>query len=203
MAPNFSDLRILHIASSNPGKIREFREAGILNGLQVEALPDIDLLPQCVEDGLTFEDNARKKALHYSRFTDGIVFADDSGLVVDALGSAPGVHSARYAGPQATDEENNRKLLAELARLPGAPRTAHYVCVIAVAQKNKLLTVVEGRAEGTIIAEARGNGGFGYDPYFLYSQYGKTFAELAPREKLEVSHRGDAFRKLLYYLREI
>jgi len=205
----------LYLASSNSGKLREFREAAAARGITVEALPQFDKLAVCVEDGATFEVNACKKALHYSRNFQGLVFADDSGISVDALGGAPGVHSARFAGPDATDEQNNELLLAELRRVeaewrtqagatarPPAPfdRAAHYDCVIALAQGGQVLAVVEGRVEGVIIDEPRGTGGFGYDPYFFFPPLGKTFAEITPEEKFAVSHRGAAFRKLLDYL---
>jgi XTP/dITP diphosphohydrolase len=213
----------LYLASSNPGKLREFRHAASPRGIHVEPLPRIESLPACIEDGRTFEENARKKALHYSAYVSGPVFADDSGICVDALRGAPGVFSARFAGPDATDNENNRKLLEELRRLETAPgsgraslraaleergiapavenqpsrRTAHYVCVIALAHCGRILCVAEGRADGVILDEPRGTGGFGYDPYFFYAPLGKTFAELKAEEKFAVSHRGQAFRKLL------
>jgi XTP/dITP diphosphohydrolase len=224
----------LYLASSNPGKLREFREAASARGIPVEPLPGIESLPACIEDGRTFEENARKKALHYSAYVSGPVFADDSGICVDALRGAPGVFSARFAGPVATDDENNRKLLEELRRVEGelrrvetaieglspaslraaleergiAPaveyqpirRTAHYVCVIALAQCGQILCVTEGRADGVILDEPRGTGGFGYDPYFFYPPLGKTFAELKAEEKFAVSHRGKASRKLLDFL---
>jgi XTP/dITP diphosphohydrolase len=162
---------------------------------------------------VTFEENAGKKALHYSAHVDGPVFADDSGICVAALGGAPGVHSARWAGPDADDEANNQKLLAELRRVETsgnnagraqvfAPtrRAAHYICVIVLAERGRIRTVVEGRARGIIVDTPRGSGGFGYDPYFFYPPLGKTFAELTPEEKFAVSHRGEAFRKLLDWL---
>ena len=125
------------------------------------------------------------------------MFSDDSGLCVDALGGAPGVFSARFAGPQASDEANNRKLLADLHSCPGPQRTAHYICVIALAQRGRVLAVTEGRVDGLILEAPRGSGGFGYDPLFFHPPLGKTFAELDPEEKFAVSHRGEAFRKLL------
>jgi XTP/dITP diphosphohydrolase len=201
----------LYLASANPDKVREFREAAGAQGFLLEAVPGIEHLPPCVEDGLTFAENARKKALHYSACTDGLVFADDSGISVDALGGAPGVHSARFAGPVTDDAANNRKVLAELRRLEetNAPkvehapnRAAHYVCVIVLAQEGKVLTTVEGRADGVIIDTTRGSGGFGYDPYFFFPPLGKTFAEITSAEKFAVSHRGEAFRRLLDYLGE-
>ncbi|TAM79134.1 MAG: RdgB/HAM1 family non-canonical purine NTP pyrophosphatase [Acidobacteria bacterium] len=190
----------VYLASTNPGKLREFRHAAEARGFEVELLPGIEGLPVCIEDGSTFEENACKKARCYSQWTDGMVFADDSGISVDALGSGPGIFSARYAGPEADDEANNQKLLRELAGIPPSNRTAHYACVIALARHGKILTVVEGRAEGLIRNEPKGTGGFGYDPYFYYPPLHRTFAELGMEEKFEVSHRGQAFRKLLDYL---
>ncbi len=191
----------LYLASGNPGKLREFREAALVEGVSVEPLPGIQSLPPSLEDGRTFEENARKKALHCSSYVSGLVFADDSGIAVNALGGAPGVHSARFAGPQADDAANNEKLLAEVQRVQDASRRAHYVCVIALAERGCILTVTEGRANGIILETPRGSGGFGYDPLFFYPPLGKTFAELSPEEKFAVSHRGEAFRKLLDYLR--
>lgn len=216
--PSGSSLATRHLSlflvSSNPGKLREFREAAAARGVTVSALPGFADLPPCVEDGATFAENACKKAVHYSRNFPGWVFADDSGICVDALDGAPGVYSARFAGPQAGDKQNNERLLADIHRIEvgarhGVPlqrpdrrfnRAAHYFCVIALANAGQVLTVVEGRADGVIIDEPRGAGGFGYDPYFLYSPLGKTFAEILPEEKFAVSHRGAAFRKLLDYL---
>jgi XTP/dITP diphosphohydrolase len=192
----------VYLASTNPGKLREFRNAAEGRGIGVELLSGIENLPACVEDGNTFEENACKKALYYSHWTEGMVFADDSGISVDALDSGPGVYSARYAGAQADDEANNQKLLHELAGVPPSNRTAHYVCVIALALHGKILTVVEGRADGLIQDEPEGTGGFGYDPYFFYPPLNRTFAELSMEEKFKVSHRGEAFRKLLDYLQD-
>jgi XTP/dITP diphosphohydrolase len=193
----------IYLASNNPGKLREFAEAATAFAIDVQLLPGIDILPVCIEDGNTFEVNARKKALYYSRFTESPVFADDSGLCVDALEGGPGVFSARFAGSAADDEANNQKLLSELARVPREKRSAHYACVIALAQRERILTVVEGRADGLIQDQARGANGFGYDPYFFYPPFSKTFAELNVNEKFAVSHRGEAFRKLLSYVSEV
>lgn len=190
----------LYLASTNPGKLREFREGARRYAVNVEILPGIRDIPACVEDGTTFEANARKKALYYSAQVGGWVFADDSGLEVDALGGTPGVHSARYAGPNADDASNNAKLMGRLREVPPASRTAHYVCVIALAGHGRVIAVTEGRADGTITESARGSRGFGYDPYFLYPPLGKTFAELNPGDKWSVSHRGEAFRRLLDHL---
>ncbi len=193
-------MRTIYLASSNPGKLREFAQAAAAARIDVQCLPGMENFPVCVEDGSTFEANARKKALYYSHFTERPVFADDSGLCVDVLGGAPGVFSARFAGPDADDEANNQKLLSELARYPLRKRSAYYDCVVALAQREHILTVVEGRANGVIQSEPRGSGGFGYDPYFFYPPLGKTFAELSVDDKFKVSHRGEAFRNLLAYL---
>jgi XTP/dITP diphosphohydrolase len=201
----------LWLASSSKGKLREFAEAARARGIDVEPLPEIDRREPCVEDGLTFEANARKKAEYYSRPGDGLVFADDSGIAVDALGGAPGVFSARYSGPGAADDANNAKLIAELRRAlhpegigpidsPNPRATAHYVCVIALARQGRIIAITEGRADGIIVTPPRGSGGFGYDPYFFFPALGRTFAELGPEAKFAVSHRGEAFRKLLDYL---
>ena len=193
----------LYVASSNPGKLREFREAGALRNVTVLPHPEFAKRRVCIEDGDTFEANARKKAIHYSLGFSGLVFADDSGICVDALGGAPGIYSARFAGPHATDQQNNEQLLAELRRRETQAhvnRAAHYICAIALAQQGQVLTVLEGRVDGLIIDEPKGAGGFGYDPYFFYPPYGKTLAETNPEEKFAVSHRGAAFRKLLDYL---
>lgn len=206
----------LYLASANPGKLREFRAAALARGIEVEPVPGIQALPSGIEDGLTFAENARKKALHFSQYAPGPVLADDSGIWVEALSGAPGVHSARFAGPEASDEANNQKLLEELHRVESrggrtsdqndqSPaharnRSAHYDCVIALAESGRLLTVVEGRVDGQIIDTPRGQGGFGYDPYFFYPPFGKTFAEISTEEKFTVSHRGEAFRKLLKFI---
>ncbi len=192
--------QILYLASSNPGKLREFREAALDCEWQVEPVPGMDTLPTCTEDGKTFEENARKKAIHYSRHCPGLVFADDSGLCVPALDGAPGVHSARFSAPDATDAGNNKKLLNELTSARGGDRGAYYVCIIAVAREGEAVKTFEGRVEGQILEAPRGEEGFGYDPLFLYEPLGKSFAEISGGEKFAVSHRGRAFRKLLDYL---
>ena len=193
---------LLFLASTNRGKLQEFGQAAQARGIAVEAVPGIAALPACVEDGATFEANAHKKALHYSAYSEGLVFADDSGICVDALGGAPGVYSARFAGPGADDDANNAKLINELRSFSFPERSAHYVCVIALAQLGKILTVAEGQADGIILDAPRGSGGFGYDPLFFYPTLGRSFAELTPEEKFAISHRGGAFRKLLDYLRK-
>ena len=193
-------MRRVIIATSNPGKLRDFAGAAVAHGITVASLPDFDSLPGVREDGATFEANARKKAEHYSRFAPGeIVLADDSGLEVDALGGAPGVHSARYAATSpegnADDRANNVRLLRELSRY--ADRTARFVCVIAAARDGHTLSTFRGEARGRILDAPRGAGGFGYDPLFFFPALGKTFAQLSPEEKAGVSHRGAAFRRFL------
>ncbi len=193
------------IATSNPGKLRDFAGAAASLGIEIGAIPNFASLPPVVEDGLTFEANARKKAEAYSRYVAAeIVLADDSGLEVDALGGAPGVHSARYAaeaphlaGVNSDDEANNARLLRELKRVPPEKRTARFVCVIAAAKDGRTLEVFRGQADGMILDAPRGSNGFGYDPLFYFPQIGKAFAELSAEEKAEHSHRGAAFRKFL------
>jgi XTP/dITP diphosphohydrolase len=200
--------RIL-IATSNPGKIRDFAGAASVHGIEVAPLPNFASLPPVVEDGATFEANARKKAESYSRHAAGeLVIADDSGLEVDALGGAPGVHSARYAAdePHAAeantdDEANNAKLVREIRSVSPEKRTGRFVCWIAAAREGKTLAVFEGKAEGIIIEQARGSNGFGYDPLFYFPAIEKTFAELTPEEKAKYSHRGAAFRSFLDWYR--
>ncbi len=168
-------------------------------------LPDFASLPPVVEDGLTFEANARKKAETYSRYAAGkFVLADDSGLEVDALGGAPGVHSARYAaeaphlaGVNSDDTANNARLLRELKRVVPEMRSARFVCVLAAARDGQTLEVFRGQAEGIILDAPRGLNGFGYDPLFFFPQIQKTFAELSAEEKAKYSHRGAAFRQFL------
>lgn len=192
-------MRRVLIATSNPGKLRDFAGAAAAHGITIAALPDLDSVPSVSEDGATFEANARKKAEHYSRFAPGeMVLADDSGLEVNALGGAPGVRSARYAATaegNADDRANNMRLLRELSGI--TDRNARFVCVIAAAQDGHTLATFRGEAEGSILQAPRGAGGFGYDPLFLVPALGKTFAELESEEKAAVSHRGAAFRKFL------
>ena len=154
---------------------------------------------QAVEDGATFRDNAIKKALHYAPYVDGLLFADDSGLEVDALGGAPGVYSARYSGEQATDESNNNLLLKNLRAIAGAnfPFPARFVCLIAVVRGAAVVGTYAGAVNGEILEAPRGSGGFGYDPLFFYPPFGCTFGEADAHSKFAVSHRGQALRKML------
>jgi XTP/dITP diphosphohydrolase len=185
----------LYCATGNPGKLREFRLAARSWSVDLELLPGFRELPAAVEDGATFEENAARKALHYAAYADGPVFADDSGLEVDALGGAPGVLSARYAGVQGADEANNRLLLDNLRGV--ADRTARFVCAIALVRNGSVVGTWRGAVEGRIIDTPRGDGGFGYDPLFWYEPFGCTFGEASAEQKLEVSHRGQALRAML------
>ena len=189
-------IRLL-LATSNPGKRDEYRAMAEGKPVQIDLLPDFSSLPPFDESAPTFAENAAGKALHYSRLTDETVLADDSGLVVPALGGAPGVHSSRYAGPGASDADRFRKLLREMRGKKGEDRKAHFVCVIAVAQRGVALSVVSALVEGVLLEEPRGTGGFGYDPIFYFPALGKTFAELSRQEKNRHSHRGIAFQRLL------
>ena len=192
-------VRIL-LATSNPGKLREYRELAGGTTLQIEPLPKFRDFPAFDESAPTFAENGAGKALHYSRFTSEIVLADDSGLVVPALGGAPGVHSARYAGPSATSADRVRKLLGEMAGKTGDERRARFVCVIALAQQGRALAIVSDCAEGFIASEPHGAGGFGYDPIFCFPDALRTYAEVSAQEKNLASHRGRAFRRLLELL---
>lgn len=214
-------MRIL-VASSNPGKLREYQAmasslaAAPTGGeaLEFDLLPTFASLSAFEESAPTFAENAAGKALHYSRFASDAVMTDDSGLVVPALGGAPGVNSARYAGPGASDADRVGKLLAELREYRRAPAglaqgqrdagatgpAARFVCVLALAKQGNVLAVFSDFVEGVLLDAPRGAGGFGYDPIFLYPPLGKTFAEIPREEKNLLSHRGRAFRKLLAYL---
>lgn len=191
----------LFLASSNPGKAEEFRVLANASGgetrVEIALLREFESLPPFEEGALTFAENAAGKALHYSRFADGLVFADDSGLVVPALRGAPGVHSARYAGVGASNAERVAKLLGEMRGKSGAERAACFVCAIALARAGRAVAVVSDRVDGEILEAPRGSGGFGYDAVFYFAPLKKTFAELRPEEKNSFSHRGKAFRKLL------
>jgi XTP/dITP diphosphohydrolase len=193
----------LYLASSNAGKLKEYRllaenaASAAPAPVELELLPQFDWLPEFEENAPTFAENAAGKALHYSRLSQGLVFADDSGLVVPALDSAPGVHSARYAGADATNSQRIEKLLREMQGKTGQARSGHFVCAIGLAQKGRVLAVATDRVDGEILESPRGASGFGYDPVFYFPPLKKTFAELSPEEKNQHSHRGKAFRKLL------
>jgi len=203
-------MRRILIATSNPGKLRDFAGAAASHEIEIAGIPNFASLPLAVEDGQTFEENARKKAEEYSQYVPGeIVVADDSGLEIDALNGEPGVHSARYAAPDllgtephlaeanTDDEANNARVLRELKDVSQEKRTGRFVCVLAAARNRETVATFRGTAEGTILDSPRGRNGFGYDPLFYFPQIGRTFAELSAEEKAKYSHRGAAFRQLL------
>lgn len=178
---------ILRCATSNAGKLREFRTNH--PEVDIQPLDDLKSIAPCEEDGATFEANAIRKALYYSQFTADPVFADDSGLEVDALGGAPGVYSARYS-PDGDDLENNRLLIFNLRGVEN--RAARFVCVIALARHGQLIGTYRGQVEGRIVDEPRGANGFGYDPHFFHEPFGCTFGEAAAARKMAISHRAQA-----------
>lgn len=188
----------LFCGTGNQGKLREFQSAAGPD-VVIEACGPKD----CPETGDTFEANARQKALCYapSAPRGALVFVDDSGIEVDALGGAPGVYSARFSGPDADDDSNNRLLLEKLRDLPPSGRTARYVCVIALVRGSEILQTFRATAEGVIVDQASGEHGFGYDPHFFFPETNCRFAELDPAVKWRHSHRGKAFRMMLEWLR--
>jgi XTP/dITP diphosphohydrolase len=193
---------IIYVCSTNRGKLAEFalssREAG-LSDILIEPHPGLGHISAPQENGNSFEENARAKAIYYSAFTSELVLADDSGLEVEALSGEPGVYSARYAGENAADSANNELLLRRLDN--ARDRRARFVCVVALAEAGRVLHTAHGSAEGEILWESRGEGGFGYDPLFFYPPLQRSFAELTPGEKFAVSHRGKALRELFNWLR--
>jgi XTP/dITP diphosphohydrolase len=192
----------LYCATGNPGKLGEFRLAAAQAPVEIELLPGFSRIPPPVEDGATFEENAALKALHYAAGAPqpSLLFADDSGLEVDALGGEPGVRSARYCGHHGDDEANNRLLLEKLRGAQN--RTARFVCAIALVENGRLRGVYRGAVEGAILHEPRGAGGFGYDPLFYYPPFDCSFGEAGAREKFSVSHRGGALRAMLAALQQ-
>jgi XTP/dITP diphosphohydrolase len=190
------------IATRNPGKFREIK--AILSSLPLKflSLEDFPDIPEVVEDGATFAENAGKKARMIADFTGRLAIADDSGLAVDALQGRPGVFSSRYAGEKATDRERCQKLLDEMASIPKGKRQARFVCAMAVALPRGRMEVVEGECRGRVTSAPRGKRGFGYDPIFFVPQFGKTMGELEPEEKNRISHRGRALEKLKALLPE-
>jgi XTP/dITP diphosphohydrolase len=194
---------LLVVGTRNPKKLVEIREILGDLGIDLRDLSGWPGAPEVVEDGATFEDNARKKAAELARHLKQWVLGEDSGLVVPGLNGRPGVYSARYAGRQGDDEANNDRLLAELAPLPADRRAAYYVCTAALADPaGDVKAVTEGRCQGVITAERRGTGGFGYDPLFLVPEYHKTFGELSARVKHALSHRAKALALLRPSLRQ-
>ncbi|MFP4104883.1 MAG: XTP/dITP diphosphatase [Phycisphaerae bacterium] len=194
--------RSLVLATGNPGKIREMRRVLSDLRLEIKSLADFGDVPEAIEDGETFAENARKKALHYAEQTGHWCLADDSGLAVDALDGRPGVHSARYAADRVEsdrrddiDQANNEKLLEELRDIPDEQRTARFVCYLAFAEPGAVLLETRGTVEGRIGYEPAGENGFGYDPLFYLPDRACTTAQLLPEEKNAISHRGKAVRR--------
>jgi XTP/dITP diphosphohydrolase len=188
----------LYCATSNPGKLREFRSSASAEW-PIEPLPDLHRIAAPEETGQTFEENAMLKARYYAQYApESAVFAEDSGLEVDALGGAPGVYSARFAGLGADDAGNNELLLERLRN--ESDRRARYVAVIALIMPGQLVRTFRGTVEGEILRELRGSGGFGYDPLFFYPPFGAGFGEVPAERKLAVSHRGRAVQKMMAFL---
>ena len=186
----------LYCATTNRGKLREFQQA--LRASPVEPLPGLSSITPPEETGVTFEENAILKALYYSKHCDGYLFVDDSGLEVNALGGAPGVYSARFAGPHATDDANNQLLLERMRGV--SDRTARFVCVVALAESGRLVGTFRGEVEGRLLEAPRGSNGFGYDPLFFYPPFQCSFGEAPLERKMEVSHRAKALDKMRTYL---
>ena len=193
----------LVIATTNKGKLREIQQLLKDLGVSVMSLADFHGYPNVIEDGKTFRENALKKAREVAAFTGKPTLADDSGLMVDALGGEPGVYSARYSGKDADDLKNNKKLLRKMKGVPDAERGAQFVCVMALVFPDGEEKVVSGLVRGRITREPRGPRGFGYDPLFYYSRARMTFAEMGPEEKNKVSHRARALKKIKEYLKEM
>jgi len=185
----------LIVATRNLKKLAEIKE--ILKGIKIEllSLDSFKDAPKVLENGKTFKENATKKAVKLARFTGELCLGEDSGLCVDALNGGPGIYSARFSGKDKSDIKNNLKLLKLLKGLPVAKRKAHYVCAVALADKKRLIGVVEGRCNGLIAFEAKGSAGFGYDPLFYIPKYKKTFGQLGERIKHKMSHRYHALKK--------
>ncbi|MBU1966398.1 MAG: XTP/dITP diphosphatase [Proteobacteria bacterium] len=194
-------MKTIVLASRNRGKIREIQAMLADLGIRLFSLNDYPEIPEIVEDGKSFLENALKKGRTVAEATGEIVLADDSGLEVDALGGAPGIHSARYAGADADDLRNNRKLLHDLKGVPAANRGAAFRCVLVLYPPDGRYEAFEGRWEGRIAEAPVGKGGFGYDPVFFLPGEGMTVAQLSPEAKNRVSHRAQAFAKLKERLR--
>jgi len=188
------------IGTTNAGKLAEFRMVLEASGIACVGLSRFSNAPDCPETGRTFRENAMQKALFFHGFTGLPTVAEDSGLEIEALGGAPGVYSARFAGERAGDRENIRKVLALLKTFPPEQRGARFVCVMAVVARGKVVKTIRRTCRGMILTSPGGEGGFGYDPIFYYPPAGKTFARMERTEKNRVSHRGKALRALATFL---
>jgi len=189
---------LVYCATTNPGKLREFQLAFQGSGVTLENLPSLAQIPAPDENGATFGENAALKAVYYSQHAPGLVFADDSGLEVDALEKQPGVYSARYAGLHASDDDNNRLVLEKMRGI--SDRAARFVCAVALASTGRLLQIFTGVVEGVLLDAPRGSNGFGYDPLFYYPPFSCSFGEAPLERKMQVSHRSQALRAMLAYL---
>jgi XTP/dITP diphosphohydrolase len=186
------------LGSRNQKKIGEIAELFAPHGITLIGVGEFPQVPEVEEDGDSFATNAAKKATEVARVLKQWVIAEDSGLCVDALGGAPGIYSARYAGEQGADEKNNQKLLQDLANVPSEKRTAHYTCYAVLSDPNGQVRLAsEGRCGGRILTDYRGNHGFGYDPLFLVEEFHQTFGQLSPAVKRHISHRAKAFERLI------
>ena len=186
----------LVIATRNKKKLKEIKYMLKGLGFTIKSLADYNGLPEIVEDGLTFQENAIKKSATIAQYLKKLTIGEDSGLEIRALNNQPGVYSARYSGKGATDKKNNNKVLRELKKVPAKKRQAKYVCSVAICDRHRLLGVFNGECEGLITTQERGKAGFGYDPLFLIPKYSKTFGELGEEIKHKMSHRYKAFRKV-------
>lgn len=195
-------MKSLVIATRNEKKLRELKRYLKTIRAEVVSLNEIGRAPRIREDKHTFKGNALKKALIISRFTGGLVLADDSGLEIKALNGMPGVKSARFAGPKKKDHDNTVKVLDMLKGVPAGKRSARFVCAIAIADKGKIVKIIEGSCKGRISDSIRGHHGFGYDPIFLIPKYKKTFGELGLKVKDRMSHRSKALKKAREFLRK-
>lgn len=193
----------LVVATRNAGKLKEIRRLLESRGIKVLGLDSFPAVPDVVEDGATFAANALKKAETVARVTGLPCLADDSGLVVEALHGRPGVHSARFSGDDADDQSNNRKLLAEMATVPGSRRQAAFRCVMALCMPGQPPHLFEGRVNGMILEREQGDGGFGYDPLFWLPDHNCTMAELPLDTKNRISHRGQALRQVVDFLTDL
>lgn len=192
----------LLLATTNSGKIKEFKTRFKNLPLFISSLHELHLPHVFPEEGQTFLENARGKSLYYSRFWDSLTLAEDSGLEIDGLGGAPGVYSSRFAGPFASDEDNIQKVLRLMERIPAKKRTARFVSCIVLSRRGKIIKEIQENVQGLISVQKKGQGGFGYDPIFFFPPLKKTFAELSPKEKNAVSHRGRAMEGLHAFLHE-
>jgi XTP/dITP diphosphohydrolase len=193
----------LLLATTNPGKIKELEVRLQSLPLGIFSLKDLKLTHIFPEEGKTFLENARGKCLYYSQYWKGLTLAEDSGIEIDCLDGAPGVYSSRFAGREATDEDNLREVLQLMKRTPTEKRQARFVSCMVLSRSGKIIKEIQERVDGIITREKRGQEGFGYDPIFYYPTLRKTFAQLSPEQKNDVSHRGRALNKMCIFLHDL